>query len=90
MSKYPQVALTACQRDIWTAESRSPGRSQYSLAPWERPDGAVDRGLLHTWLARARRRRGAMHLRFDELDGAPCQWVDVPLAERIADTVALR
>src|SRR4051794_7951701 len=87
MLKYPHMALTACQRDIWTAESRSPGRSQYNLMLWERLDGAIDLDLLRTCLVRALRRHDAVHLRFDEVDGTPYQWVDVQLAEHIADQV---
>ncbi|HEU4726275.1 MAG TPA: amino acid adenylation domain-containing protein, partial [Kofleriaceae bacterium] len=84
---YPQRALTACQRDIWTAESRSPGSSQYNTMLWERLDGVMDLELLRTCLVRALRRHDATHLRFDEVDGAPYQWVDAQLAERIAEQV---
>jgi hypothetical protein len=54
---------------------------------WERLDGAIDLDLLRTCLVRALRRHDAVHLRFDEVDGTPYQWVDVQLAEHITDQV---
>ncbi|MFJ6436817.1 amino acid adenylation domain-containing protein [Streptomyces sp. NPDC091416] len=68
------VRLSPYQRDIWLAESRTPGTAQFNGAVFERFSGAVDGGLLRACFTRALERHDAFRLRFDEFDGVPRQW----------------
>ncbi|MEW2174792.1 amino acid adenylation domain-containing protein [Streptomyces sp. NPDC005406] len=68
------VRLSPYQRDIWLAESRTPGTPQFNGAVHERFTGAMDGELLRECFVRALERHDAFRLRFDEFDGVPMQW----------------
>lgn len=75
------MRLSPYQRDIWLAESRTPGSPQFNGAVFEQLTGAMDGELLRACLARALERHDAFRLRFDEFDGVPRQW----LADSLTD-----
>ncbi|GGZ38474.1 non-ribosomal peptide synthetase [Streptomyces inusitatus] len=69
------IELTGHQRDIWTAEARSPGNCQFNVLVHERLGGDVDRALLGECLGRALSGHDAFRLRFGEDgDGIPRVW----------------
>ncbi|WP_257002069.1 non-ribosomal peptide synthetase [Streptomyces sp. WZ.A104] len=69
------MQLSPYQRDIWLAESRTPGSPQFNGAVFERFTGALDGELLRTCFTRALARHDTFRLRFDEFDGVPRQWL---------------
>ncbi|MGW0936882.1 amino acid adenylation domain-containing protein [Streptomyces sp. NPDC002666] len=83
------VRLSPYQRDIWLAESRTPGTPQFNGAVFERFTGAVDGELLRACFTRALERHDAFRLRFDEFDGVPRQWMADALTDDAAPAVDL-
>ncbi|MEV7004244.1 amino acid adenylation domain-containing protein [Streptomyces sp. NPDC093982] len=81
MSSVSPTALTAYQRDIWTASYQTPGLPRFNLGGALRVLGDVDLGLLEKCVRRAVQRNDAFHLRFAEKDGIPVQWVEVEIPE---------
>ncbi|MFJ8254655.1 amino acid adenylation domain-containing protein [Streptomyces sp. NPDC094466] len=74
MSTHREISLTAYQKDIWAAESRTPGDPQFNVVQHERLTGPVDTNALREALNRTLRGHEAFRLRFGEREGIPFQW----------------
>ena len=67
--------LTACQRDVWVANSLFPELPQFNVFIYDRIVGASSDAELQACLARAAERNDALRMRIDERDGVPYQWL---------------
>ncbi|NJP66954.1 amino acid adenylation domain-containing protein [Streptomyces spiramenti] len=72
-------ALSAYQRDLWTASSYLPHDPQFVQSMIERITGPVDAALLRECVERALLRNDCYHLRFGDTGGVPYQWADPDL-----------
>jgi amino acid adenylation domain-containing protein len=81
MSSASLTALTAYQRDIWTASYQTPKLPRFNLGGALRIFGDVDVSLLEKCLQRAVQHNDAFQLRFTEKDGIPVQWTEVEIPE---------
>lgn len=81
MSSVSPTALTAYQRDIWTASSQAPDLPRYNIGGALRILGDVDFGLLQECLRRGVQCNDAFHLRFTERDGVPVQCAEIELPD---------
>jgi len=66
--------LTACQRDVWVANSHFPQLPQFNVFIYDRIEGVSSDAELELCLARAAERNDALRMRLDERDGIPYQW----------------
>ncbi|QKV94598.1 amino acid adenylation domain-containing protein [Streptomyces sp. NA02950] len=71
------TSLTACQRDIWTASAQMPNSPKFNIGASVQLSGDVDLNVLKDCCSRAVQRNDALHLRFAERDGTPCQWAEL-------------
>ncbi|MGW6946482.1 amino acid adenylation domain-containing protein [Streptomyces xanthophaeus] len=69
------LPLTSYQRDIWAAESRTPGDPQFNVMLHERLSGEIDVPALRAATAHVLRVNDALILRFGEWEGIPFQWL---------------
>jgi len=67
--------LTACQRDVWVANSLFPELPQFNVFIYDRIVGASSDVELQTCLARAAERNDVLRMRIDERNGVPYQWL---------------
>lgn len=67
--------LTACQRDVWVANSIFPELPQFNVFIYDRIVGASSDVELQTCLARAAERNDVLRMRIDERNGVPYQWL---------------
>src|SRR6478735_1597967 len=85
-----RCALTATQRDIWSASSASPDLSLHTLSGYERLVGDIELADLRQACRRALARNDAARLAFSEDGGVPAQMVldtaaDVPVVDLSSD-----
>ena len=66
--------LTACQRDVWVANSHFPHLPQFNVFIYDRISGDVSDDELRSCLADAADRNVALRLQVAESDGIPYQW----------------
>jgi amino acid adenylation domain-containing protein len=67
--------LTACQRDVWVANSHFPHLPQFNVFIYDRVIGNVSDDELRSCLAAAANRNVALRLQIAESDGIPYQWL---------------
>lgn len=65
--------LTACQRDVWVANSLFPDLPQFNVFIYDRIVGASSNVELQTCLGRAAERNDVLRMQIDEQNGVPQQ-----------------
>ncbi|HTZ44781.1 MAG TPA: amino acid adenylation domain-containing protein [Jatrophihabitans sp.] len=78
--------LTACQRDVWVANSLFPELPQFNVFIYDRIVGSSSDAELQACLSRAAERNDVLRMRIDERNGVPYQWLaDTPPAVELID-----
>lgn len=74
--KIEMLPLVAAQPGIWMADQLSPQPNAWSVAHYVELNGALNEALLCAAIVSGMEEADTLRMRFKEVDGEACQWID--------------
>jgi len=84
------MPLVAAQPGIWVADQLSPHDNAYAVAHYIELTGSLDIGRMQQAISQGLSEADTLHMRFDECDGVPVQWIDETLPPVTIEWIDLR